>query len=714
MKTIKSISYSVLATAISAAFATGVNAQDAVENTTNAETAEDVEKILVIARRQPYRGNVSLKELPQSVDVVPAEFLNDLGIVDLQNALDFTSGVSRQNSFGGLWDSFAIRGFAGDENLPSGYLINGFSAGRGFSGRRDTSNIQAIEVMKGPGSALFGRSEPGGTINIITKKPRLNEEGYLQATVGSYDFYRLEGDYTNAINDDIAFRINGAYVDAGSFRDTVESKKLALTPSISYQITADTALNYELEIQDQEAPFDRGIVVLDYDFNTVPIENYYGDPADGPMKVKGIGHQFTVEHTLNESWNLLFGVNYRESSFTGYSTDPELARGRQLVYTDGTTLSRQRRFRDFDASDLSARVEFSGDLDVLGFKHNMLIGVDAYDYELDQIMQRWRVAPGDDTYAVDLQNPQYDQPLPTLSPLWDQKETQKSYGIYLQDQIDLTEQFKLLLGVRFDDLKKNFYNYLTSTELKQSDTAISPRLGLVYEASKLYTLYFSFSEGFRPNSGSDVDGNSFQPEESKSYEAGIKFNNADDTISGTLAVFRAEKSNVLTADPINSSYSAALGEAESQGIELDLNANLASDTVLSVAYSYVDATTSNEVINFDWGVSIPAGSRLINIPEHQFNFTVLQHFSLAGKEAKVGASLTYVGDRLGETIDADYILPAYTTVRLFSSVNLSSRWVLNADIDNLFDKKYYTSSYSALWTQPGAPLTARVSLRYQF
>ena len=200
------------------------------------ETPEEMEQIEVVQQRQPYRGDVPLKSLPQNIDVVSAELLKDVGVNDFQNALDFASGVARQNSFGGLWDSFAIRGFAGDENLPSGYVVNGFSAGRGFSGRRDTSNVQAIEVLKGPGSALYGRSEPGGTINIITKKPQFTEEGYIQATAGTYSLYRLEGDYTNAINDDLAFRVNGAYVDAGSFRNTVESNKLAFTPSLTYHL----------------------------------------------------------------------------------------------------------------------------------------------------------------------------------------------------------------------------------------------------------------------------------------------------------------------------------------------------------------------------------------------------------------------------------------------------------------------------------------------
>ena len=658
------------------------------------ETPEEMEQIEVVKQRQPYRGDVPLKSLPQNIDVVSAELLKDVGVNDFQNALDFASGVARQNSFGGLWDSFAIRGFAGDENLPSGYVVNGFSAGRGFSGRRDTSNVQAIEVLKGPGSALYGRSEPGGTINIITKKPQFTEEGYIQATAGTYSLYRLEGDYTNAINDDLAFRVNGAYEDAGSFRNTVESNKLAFTPSLTYQITDDTSLTYELEVLDQEAPFDRGIVVVDYQFGTVPIDTFYGEPNDGPMSIEALGHQLTLQHGLNSDWSVMVGLSYRESSFEGYSSEVELSGGRQLLYTDGETVSRQRRYRDYDAEDLSGRIELSGTVETGDIVHHILIGADAYDYQLDQIQQRWRTAwgAGDTTYSVSLINPEYGQAQPETGALWDRREDQSTVGLYVQDQIDITDSLKVLAGFRFDDYSRDFYNYLADSESSQSQTATSPRIGLVYEPSNLYTLYLSYSEGFRPNSGTDADGEAFDPEESKSYEAGVKFANSDESLTGTVAIFRAEKSNVLSADPVNSGYSAALGEAESQGIEVDLNAVIADDTTVTVAYAYVDADTSNDIVNFDWGVNIPAGSRLINIPEHKLNVTAMHFMDIAGKESKVGASVTYVGDRLGETIDPDYILPSYTTVRLFGSVNLSDNVVINADIDNLFDKEYYASS----------------------
>ncbi|GAC08300.1 TonB-dependent siderophore receptor [Paraglaciecola chathamensis] len=706
------LTISVLAGAVSAVLSSTVNAQTSQEQ-------EDVEKIEVVQQRQAYRGDVPLKSIPQNIDVVTAELLDDLGVNDLQNALDFTSGIARQNSFGGMWDSFAIRGFAGDENLPGGYLVNGFSAGRGYSGRRETSNIQSIEVIKGPGSALYGRSEPGGTINIITKKPQFSEEGYIQATIGSYDLYRLEGDYTNELTPDLAFRVNGAYEDAGSFRDIVETKKISVSPSILYNISDKTNIAYELEYLDQELPFDRGVIVTNNEFGDVPIDTFYGEPADGPIEIDATGHQITLQHELAGGWNLLAGLSYRESSFEGFSSEVEVG-GRQLVGTEGfeETVNRRRLYRNYESEDLAGRIEFSGTFDLAGMAHHILIGADAYKYTLDITQDRWRVAWGvnDTTYSVNKYNPVYGQDLPSLSPTRFDTEDQDSVGVYIQDQIDITDKFKIQGGIRFDDFEQDFESYLSGQVTSQSQTATSPRVGLVYEASERYTLYASYSEGFRPNSGSNFDGETFEPEESKSYEAGVKFATSDESITGTVSFFRAEKSNVLAADPNpeHSGFSDTVGEAESQGVEVDLTTMLGDDTMLTVAYAYVDATTSNSIVNADWGVEIPAGTQLLNIPKNKLNLTAIHYLNVAGKDSKLGASLTYVDDRPGELIDPDYVLPSYTTVRLFGSVNITEAFSINADIENLFDKEYYASSYSALWTMPGNPRQAKLSVKYAF
>ena len=685
----------------------------------------DLEEVVVVSQKQPYRGDVPLESLPQQVQVISADVINQLGKNEFQGALDMAGGVARQNNFGGLWDSFAIRGFAGDENLPSGYLINGFSGGRGYSGNRDTSNIDKIEVIKGPGSALYGRGEPGGTINVVTKKPQFEKEGSINASIGNYSTRRVEADYTNKLSDSVALRINGAYKDAGSFRDTIETKKLDLTPSLLFVLSDKTSVNYELEILDQETPFDRGIVAIDLDPEVVDVETFYGEPQDGPIKVKATGHQFLLQHDLDSGWSVLAGLGYRESSLEGLSSETELSGSRQILTRSeiqtaegvaaNSYVNRQRRDRDYDATDLSARIELTGTFESGSMKHHVLAGMDAYDYELDTVYSRWRDGWKTSTYYVDLNNPVYGQARDHDFDLkTDSLETQEAFGVYFQDQIDVSDQWKVMLGLRYDDFSQEITNRINDKVSKSEETALSPRFGVTYEATDNVSLYASYAEGFRPNSGADFYGNNFDPEESKSYEVGIKLASMDGGLNTTIAWFKMDKSNILTADPVNSGFSAALGGAESKGLEIDISGELSDSVDMVFSYAYVDAGISSELYNFDWEVTLPAGSELVNIPENSANLMLNKRFNLNGADAALGLTLNYVDDRLGETIDPTYRLPSYTLLNVFGSYQMNKRVKLTMNIDNITDEKYYVSSYHKWWTMPGIPRSYTLGVTYDF
>jgi iron complex outermembrane receptor protein len=687
--------------------------------------ATELEEVKIVGQKQPYRGDTPLESLPQQVQLISGDLLDQLGKVEFQGALDMAGGVARQNSFGGLWDSFAIRGFAGDENLPSGYLINGFSGGRGYSGNRDTSNIETIEVLKGPGSALYGRGEPGGTINLVTKKPQFDQEGYVKASVGNFDSYRVEGDYTNSLTENIAFRINGAYKDAGSFRDTIETEKLDLTPSLLILFSDSTSLNYELEYLDQETPFDRGIVAIDGDPEVVDVETFYGEPQDGPIKIKALGHQFLFQQDLAGDWSILAGLGYRESSFEGLSSETELSGSRQIltrasIQADNGVgpnefVNRQRRGRDYDATDLSGRFEITGIFETGSLKHHFLAGLDAYDYELDTVQLRWRDNFNTSTYFVDLNNPAYGQPqTQVLGPNTDRLEEQEAFGAYFQDQIDLNDEWKMLLGLRYDDFSQKVTNRLSSSVSESDQTATSPRFGLVYEPSDDVSIYASYAEGFRPNSGSNFSGSTFEPEESKSYELGVKFSAMDGMLNATVALFKMEKSNIITADPVNAGFSAALGEAESEGLEIDITGELSETLNVMFSYAYVNAGTTTDLFNFDWGVNLPAGSELINVPENSANFMLTKSFDLNGADSTLGFTINYVDDRLGETIDPSYRLPEYTLLNVFGSYQLNDQVKFTMNIDNITGEDYYVSSYHKWWTTPGSPTSYSVGVTYSF
>jgi iron complex outermembrane receptor protein len=196
------------------------------------ETRVEREEITVTGVRQPYRGNFTLREIPQSIATIDKAVIEENAILRLTDALDLNASVVRQNTLGGLWDSFAVRGFTGDENLPSGYLVNGFNAGRGFSGQRDVAGIERVEVLKGPAAAVLGRGEPGGSINLVTKQAELGRSfGTASLQYRSFDTVRAEGDANLALTGTVTARLIGYAESGDTFRDTVKQKRWGFLPA---------------------------------------------------------------------------------------------------------------------------------------------------------------------------------------------------------------------------------------------------------------------------------------------------------------------------------------------------------------------------------------------------------------------------------------------------------------------------------------------------
>lgn len=709
MRTYSAFRLALAASSACIAFAPGAFAQ--------APAQGDNAEIVVTGLKRQYFGDTPVKEIPQAVQFLEGKLLDDLNITRLDTALELASGVSKQNNFGGLWDSFAIRGFAGDENFPSGFLVNGFNGGRGYGGPRDASNVERIEVLKGPNSALFGRGEPGGTINIVTKKPTFKEGGSFSVSGGSWQTYRVEGDYNLPLSDSVAVRLNGSFEDAESFRDTVETRKYTLTPSFLAKLSDKDIFTYEMEYVKQEVPFDRGVVAIptvgvngttSYNLGVVPNSRFLGNPNDGPIKIGVLGHQAQYQHDFSEDWTLMLGAGYKHTTFEGYSSDPELALSRQRLDNDGRTLSRQRRYRDYNTTHMVFRGEISGKLETGSIVHNIRIGADWDKFKINTFQTRYRPTAADQSYSIDIFNPNYNIAAPTpATVIQNAREIQKAWGIYAQDQIEITEQLKVRFGGRYDDFSQNIDNRLGITN-PASYTKFSPMAGLVFEPTPSLSLYASYGKGFRPNSGVDVNNNPFAPEISKSYEVGAKFVTPDGRVTSTLSLYKMEKTNVLTADLL-SGLSTAVGGAKSKGVEFDLNAKLPAGFELFLTYAYTDAGWADDYLF----AGVRKNDPLINIPKHQGNALLFKNFSIGNHEATLGAGVTHISKRLGQTATT-FFLPSYTLVKVLGSFNVTDQIKISADVNNLLNKKYYASSYAALWIQPGTPRQFTVRATFDF
>ena len=698
----KGLKLTYLSTCLVSLFSSQGMAADKNEQIDSAN-ASAIERLAVTGTRQAYQGDFSPLETPQSELKIDLEALENAGALNLNQALDLSASVARQNNFGGLWNSFALRGFVGDENLPSNYLVNGFNAGRGFGGSRDLSGIESVEVLKGPRAALFGRGEPGGTVNLVTKRPTFDTQGELKLSVGSFDTYRADIDYTTPVSDDVAIRLVGFYEDAKSFRDTIETTKQGFSPSIAWNINDNSQLIYELEYSDQEVPFDRGVLAIDGELGLIPESRFLGEPGDGPIEADVLGHQLEFIHDFNDNWSVLLGANYRDTSLEGFATET----GFDGVI-DGE-VNRFRRYRDYDAQYQVFRGELTGHIKLGGLKHRLIMGIDSDRFENDQVVLRVR----GDQY-INVFNPVYGAyPLPTPTSNTDRIEIQKSLGVFIQDQISITDKLDIRVGARFDDYEQTLNNRLSDTMSKQSESRISPQFGIVYEVHDSISVYAAYGENFRPLSGTDSNGDGFEPNQSTSAEVGVKFTLNDGALFGTVAVFKVEQDNMLVVDDPTAFTSAAIGEAQSKGVEIDINGELTEDLTLWLSYAYVDATIQNSFFDANFGFNVDAGSSLLNIPENQVSLQLVKSTELYGKAAKYGGGLVYVGSRNG-FFGTDFKLPSYTTARAFVDIDVTKSFGLRAEVDNLFDETYYTNSFADMWVQPGTPRSVRLTGTFKF
>jgi iron complex outermembrane receptor protein len=667
--------------------------------------------VLVEGRRQNYRSlsvtgatktDALLIDLPQSVRVLTSDLLADAGVRTLAGALDLTSGISRQSNLGGLWDSYAMRGFTGDPSFGSDYMVNGFNSSRGYNGLRDTANTDSVEVLKGPASALYGRGEPGGTVNIVTRKPRFAPAHSADLSVGSYRTYRGAVDLTGPLSDSLAYRVNAAHEQGDSFRDVVTSERTLVSPSFIWLVGDATTLSYEIEASRQRTPFDRGIPAIKGVLGAVPASRFLGEPGDGKVTVESVGQQLFLRHELGEAWSLQTGLSYRDSALRGFSSEVN------NILADGRTARRQRRHRDYAATDTSGRIEIVGKMRTGAMVHNVLAGADFYRFNDARVMRR-RNPSASNGYTIDVFRPVYGGVADPLALSISTKERQSARSVYVQDQVGLSARWKGLIGLRHDSYDQTVENRRTALSNTQSLSETSPRVGIVYQPTANLALYANVARGFRPNSGISLENTPFPAESSRSYEVGVKFDGAGGKLSSTLALYKIAKKNVLTTNPLNTDYSISAGEVGSKGVELDVSGEIMTNLRLSAAYAYTDATVTKG------DNTIRTGSRFPNVPRHSANLILTRRFTLGDGMATLGGGLNHVGERYGNVAASSaFTLPSYTTARLIASYAPNARTRVSLNIDNLFNRTYYASSYSEVWVSPGAERTATLNLHYKF
>ena len=723
-----------------------------------------LQEVEVIGRKESSYKNTNsfigtktasaLKEVPQSVGYVTKELILDQGATTVNEVVKNISGVNQNSSY----NDFSIRGFRATGNRNSGNLLNGMRAQTSLWKQSSLANIERVEVIKGPASALFGNAAPGGVINRVTKKPLFENKNSITVGVGSWNTLKTYGDFTGPLNPKktLLYRLNLGYEKTDSFRDLQGSESIIAAPSFSYIPNEKTHINVDFVYQNFNGKIDRG--------QSVPADgNVYSTPISRSLSA---ANDFLKENTLNTtialthkfSDHISLNAIYLNSSYSEdmlehtqanlyYKQIGNGANAFRYADPNKVMMTANQRKRYFANNSFNTYFNFNFNTGIL--KHKLLVG---YDYFISEqkagsssisaqgylskdktkvvntytttanVLAGSVQTPTTNVPVFDLYDPIAGNAYKDISKyIWKQNTLnpyeEYSHGVYMQEQIDISI-VKLLIGLRQEWFTETL-NKETTKEISRQTSAFIPRVGLVVEASENINLYSTWVKGFQPqgaNIQSDPDryGGPFDYMKSELYEVGLKTEWFNKRLSATLAIFKITQENSLEQSPKagKADWRVPVDE-ESNGFELDVAGQILPNFSVVANYAYTDARIvklKEEGAIKDLNVQRPS------TPRHAANLWtkyIFENGSLKGLGAGIGVS--YASERLGQVgrraTAASY--PDYTLLNAVLYYKVKDVQ-LQLNVNNVLNRTYWISGYDNLRNFPGAPRNINASVTYRF
>ena len=674
-----------------------------------AAEAADLPAVRVVARAAPapaeaderyqptpdastLRTTASMLEIAQVVNVVPAQVVRDQRPRTLDEALVNVSGITQGNTLGSTQDTIMKRGFGA--NRDGSVMHNGMPL---VQGRGMNAAAESVEVLKGPSSLLYGLMDPGGVINVVSKKPQLRQRTALSLYGSGYAANRHGAgatlDMTGPIGEHgLAYRLIADHVDEDYWRNFGRHRETLVAPSMAWYGDSTQAV-FWYEYRTYLTPFDRGTAL-----NPVtrrPLDLPARRRLDEPFnKMTGESHlgQLSVDHQLGDGWAAHVNLSYNRETY-----DANQLRVNGVDTTRGTLARSNDATHGALSTDSYGTFYVDGDLELAGMRHGLQMGGDAEYrriYRADLLRQAV-------TSTFSYLDPVYgrEQPSSTVSASdSDQMDSLHNRSWFLLDTIHLNEQWIVTGGLRYQTWRQTAGRGRPFKANTQADgSAWLPRAGVVYRVDPALSLYVNYAQSLRPTStiapltsGTVID-SSIAPEEARSWEIGAKLD-LPGRLTGTLAVFDIRKRNVLVSqvnDATKLTDWRTSGAARSRGLELDVAGELGRNWSAIAAYAYVDAQTTKDPLY--------QGNRLWNVARQTASLSVVHDFgTVMGTQGRlrVGGGVQYVGKRPGDSANS-FWLPAYTVANAFATYDTRvggypTRFQLN--VKNLFDRSYYPSS----------------------
>ncbi|RNI24086.1 TonB-dependent receptor [Rufibacter latericius] len=624
------------------------------------ENAARISEVVVTAgktiNKKPLAiGKIAIAplDMPQSMTIVNSEVIANQQASRLSDVIKNVNGVSLGTSRGSTAETFFARGY----NLGANNIFkNGARSNSAVI--PEASTLERVEVLKGSAALLYGNVSGGAIINMVTKQPKFEYGGEIALRAGSYNLYKPIADVYGPISQNLAFRMIGTFETSESYRNSVESKRYYVNPSLLYKLGSRTTILVQGDYMNHDFTPDFGIGSLDSKIPTTIGRSTFFNAPWAYNKVNQVTTSATVDHQLNETWKLNFIGSQQKFGRDYFSTE------RIQADADGDW-GRKLTRSDISEDYYTGQINLNGEFKTFGLGHTVLVGADAERYlNTSHTFKISSLGKGDVYDSINLLDPtkftpRTDEPLATAT-LRTETPTYR-IGTYFQDLISISDKFKVLAGLRWSYQKvavAKLYD-LTNNEVKNSttattkyDRAFSPRVGVVYQPTSTTSLFASYSNNFVPNTGKDVFQQNLKPSIVDQYEAGVKNDLIKDLLSVNVTFYRIINNDLALqaqylADGTTLNTDATIkeftGQTTSDGAEVDLSGTLVPSLTFLAGYSY----------NFMRYTDTPGskgsyieGERLVSNPAHTANATIFYTLkTTALKGLKVGASGFYTGER---------------------------------------------------------------------
>ena len=662
------------------------------------------------------KTNIPLNETPQGIGVANQAVIQSQQDIRFGDAAENISGVNRDVlAAGDIGSALTIRG------LPLGVFSNYYRDSFAFDGMvpSDMTDVDRVEILKGPASVLYGRAASGGIVTLITKEPLPVAHGVVSFQADRYGSVRPTFDITGPIDssEKLLYRLNGEFADSSNFRDYFHDRRFFLAPALTWKPDVRTSIGFLIEYQHGNTTTDYGIPALGDRPAPVPISNYYGEPwqwshlqneTGGVDFSRILGRRWVVRsrfHAMLVDWNYLdTSVGYLES--------------------DNRTLARYSEDAAYPLRFYDWQTDLTGIFRTGKIEHNFLVG---FEYGRQSVVQD---AIFSDAPPIDLYNPvPFSRTLPSPSVLTDEFFNPSSpdyfpldgtsrlmtHGGYVQDQITLLPGLKVVAGSRFEGFTQRYDEVIYDTHNRQQNVAALPRIGVTYQPIEPLTFYGSWSRSFSPTLAAQFTpgGQPFAPEFGHQYEAGVRTSEFHGRLSSSLAFYRIRASNLLITNPGDPLASIQIGTTESKGIELDTSGRLRSGWDITLAYAYNEARIAADPV-------YPAGNTFQNAPRQSGSvWTVYQVQSGPLRGLSFGGGVQARSYRFVDPSD-DVILPGYGRVDamagyVFGPVHKDEKlFKISVNLQNLTDRRYFESGNTPTVIFPGSPINALTEFQVRF